>query len=285
VTVLLFTTTDLRAHRGEDYERLLASVDAGAGTGVPIRHYVLLQNCGPDALTRHREAAPIYRRIEAVEGRLSLSAARNRLMAAASREEPAGYSDIVGFPDDDCWFPSGFLARLQCIFAARPALDLVVCRCAREPDTTTFDSSDLTPVSARAIVRLSSSNNIFLRGSLPGSVGGFDPALGLGTPAGGGEDTDYVIRAFLQSRETAFIDRALVGHPEPDRDSAAKYFHGAFIVLARHARSRPALTREFLRKVLVGLYFIGRGKLSPFTYGRALGDGLRAWRGTPALWG
>lgn len=283
MTVLLFTTTDLSAHRGADYERLLASVDAGVGAGLPVRHYVLLQNCGPEALARHRDAAPVHRRIEAVEGRLSLSAARNRLMAAASGEAPIGNGDIVGFPDDDCWFPSGFLTRLQGIFAARPVLDLVVCRCAREPDTTTFDTGDLTPVSARAIVRLSSSNTMFLRGSLPGPVGGFDPALGLGTPAGGGEDTDYVIRAFLRSRETGFVDRALVGHPEPDRDSAAKYFRGAFVVLARHAGSRPALTREFLRKVLVGLYFIGRGKLSPVTYGRALGDGLRAWRGIQAL--
>ncbi len=248
-----------------------------------VRHHVLLQNCGPAVLARQRGAAPAHRRIEAVEGRLSLSAARNRLMDAAFREEPAGRDDIVGFPDDDCWFPAGFLARVAGVFGSRPALDLVVCRCARAPDPAVFDASDLAPVSARAIVRLSSSNTMFLRGSLPGPVGDFDPGLGLGTPAGGGEDTDYVIRAFLRSREAGFIDRALVGHPEPDRDSAAKYFRGAFIVLARHARSRPALTREFLRKLLVGLYFIGRGQLSPGTYTRALGDGLRAWRGGQAL--
>ena len=283
MTVLLFTTTDLNSSRGADFERLLASVDAAAAAGVPVRHSVLLQNCGPAALARHREGAPAHRRFEAVEGAVSISGARNRQMKAASREAPASGGDIVGFPDDDCWFPSGFLARLEAVFAARPALDLVVCRCARAPDTASFGAGDTRPVSARAVVRLSSSNTMFLRGSLLGPVGGFDPALGLGTPSGGGEDTDYVIRAFLRSREAGFIDRALVGHPEPDRASTAKYFRGAFIVLARHAGSRPALTREFLRKVLVGLYFIGCGNLSPGTFGRALGDGLRARRGPRTL--
>lgn len=278
MTVLLFTTTDLRGPRGAEYQRLLASVDDSAEAGVPIRHHVLLQNCDPETLARHREAAPEHRRIEGVEGRLSISAARNNQMASALREIPAADNDIIGFPDDDCWFPSGFLERLERVFAARRGIDLLVCRCSRRPDKAPFDAAEVSPVNVRTIVRLSSSNSMFLRGSLVGPIGGFDPALGLGTPSGGGEDTDYVIRAFLLGREAGFIDRPLIGHPEPDPNSAAKYFRGAFIVLAQHARSRPALTWEFARKIMVGLYFIGRGKLSPSLYGRALGEGLRAWR-------
>jgi hypothetical protein len=281
MTVLLFTTTDVSGPRGADFERLLASVDASVQAGLPIRHFVLLQNCNPEALERHRAEAPPYRRVDAVAGRLSLSAARNRMLAAARVEAPAGPDDIVGFPDDDCWLPSGFLARLIEVFRARPMLDLLLCRVALDPNTAQFDARSVVPASASAVVRQSNSNNMFLRGSLLDPVGDFDPALGLGTPAGGGEDTDYVIRVFLRSKEAGLIDRPLVGHPVPDRDSAAKYFRGAFIVLARHARRRPALARELLRKLLVGLYFIAQGRLSVKTYSVALSDGLRAWRMAP----
>ena len=46
------------------------------------------------------------------------------------------------------------------------------------------------------------------------------------------------------------------------RSNETKY-RGALIVLARHAGRRPALMFEFLRKLLVGGYFVLRRKLSP----------------------
>jgi hypothetical protein len=117
---------------------------------------------------------------------------------------------------------------------------------------------------------------MFLRGALVASIGPFDPNLGLGTPAGGGEDTDFAIRAYLRARQSGIVDLALVGHATPDRLSAAKYFHGALVVLSSHALERPALAFEFLRKLLVGVYFIADGKLAPRGYFAALRDGARA---------
>jgi glycosyltransferase involved in cell wall biosynthesis len=275
MAIVLFTTTDLRGARQADFHRLLSCIERSHG--VDIRHYILLQGCTDDALRDWKTAAPAVCRLFAVSGGVSLSEARNRLIASALAEAPAQHGDVVAFPDDDCWFPDGFLERLAQVFASREALDLLICRMAFDPEASPFDAADVAPVSARKIVRMSSSNNMFLRGSLMAALGLFDHGLGLGTAAGGGEDTDYVVRAFLRARQSGLIDRALVGHAPPDQGSAAKYFQGALIVLARHARSRPALAAECLRKVLVGLYFTSRGQLSVSGYAGALQQGVRSF--------
>src|SRR3712207_432708 len=101
MTVLLFTTTDVRGSRRADFERLLASVDVSAQAGMPVRHHVLLQNCTPTEHSRHLATAPAHRRIDAVPGQLSLSAARNHMISTAQAEGPISRDDIVGFPDDD----------------------------------------------------------------------------------------------------------------------------------------------------------------------------------------
>lgn len=281
MTIVLFTITDVCSGRGRDFDRMMASVADQSAPVPEIRHYVLLQNCDAATLRAYTMRAPATCRMTAVADRLSVSAARNLLFAHAMADGVFRESDVLGFPDDDCWMPDGFLRRLADVFEERRDLGLLACRSDLEPDGADFDARSLERASVPALVRQSSSNTMFVRGCVAARVGHFDPELGLGTPAGGGEDTDYVIRASLQSREAGFIDRALVGHRPSDRASAARYFRGAFIVLAQHARRSPALRREFLRKVLVGGYFILRGRLAPTVYGQALLDGARALRSPP----
>ncbi|WP_375461955.1 glycosyltransferase family 2 protein [uncultured Enterovirga sp.] len=276
MTMILFTTTDLKSERQADFRRLLASVEANKG--VPIRHHVLLQNADGEALACWRTEAP-GSRFSALPGRTSLSAARNIMISEASAEQAPGEDDVVSFPDDDCWLPDGFLAWLDRTFAESTDLDLLICGMSLHPETSAFGARDVLPVEARQVVRLSSSNNMFLRGSLMATLGPFDPGLGLGTSAGGGEDTDYALRSYFGARRVGLIDRPLVGHRTADRGSAAKYFRGAMTVLARHASARPALARECARKVLVGGFFVGSGRLSVFEYIRGLREGAGALLG------
>lgn len=274
MTLILFTTTDLAGGRDRDFRRLLASVERSRD--VAVRHYVLLQNASEEALALCRSEAPAACRIFAISGRASVSAARNRLIAEACTEQVPAEGDVVAFPDDDCWFPDGFLARLHRTFAEATTLDLLVCRMSLDPRADEFRSRDAEPIAAHQVVRMSSSNNMFLRGSLAGGLGAFDEGLGLGSPAGGGEDTDYALRAYLGARRAGLLDQPLVGHPVPDRASAAKYFRGAMTVLARHARARPTLARECARKVLVGGWFVGSGRLAASEYLIGLRDGAGA---------
>lgn len=275
MAVILFTTTDVRGPRRLDFERLLASVRHA--DDLEIRHYVLLQNATEADRMHWRAAAPACCRIDAVPGRMSISAARNRMMADAVAEATPQDGDVVGFPDDDCWFADGFLQCLADLFDENARLGVLVCRVSLDPDPNGFDAGSVTPLAAHQAVRLATSNNMFFRGALTSAIGRFDPELGLGTASGGGEDTDYVIRAYLRAREAGLIDRPLVGHPVPDRISAARYFRGALIVLAYHARSSPALTLECFRKIFVGLYFTASGKMSLAGYRQALADGARAF--------
>lgn len=281
MAIHLFTTTDWRGSRRADFARLLASVERSRAAGVAIHHHLLLQNCPPATLAAERASLPAASHVSAIPGRASVSAARNRLMAAALVEVPFGADDVVAFPDDDCWYTDGFLARLEMAFAERPSLDLLVCRVALDPEDAPDRFADIAPASAAQIVRLTMSNSLFVRGSLATTLGGFDPTLGLGTPAHGGEDTDYAVRALLAGTMAGFLDRPLVGHPPADRSAAVRYYHGAAIVLARYARRRPVLMREYLRKLLVGLVFTALGRLPARTYVEALRNTLHALRLSP----
>ncbi len=262
MTIHLFTTTDLSGEREATFNRLIESIARSEASGMDLRVHVLFQNCSAEVVAARLARLPVQSRLCVMPGRMSISGARNHLMAAALAEAPFGEDDIVAFPDDDCWYPDGLLAQLKNAFHERSRLDLLLCRVSLEPDDASDVLKAMTPAKAATVVRLTMSNSLFVRGRLATALGAFDPALGLGTPARGGEDTDYGVRAFLAGRETVFVDRALVGHPVADRKAAIRYFRGATIVLARHARHKPALMREFLRKLLVGVYFVGQGRLS-----------------------
>ncbi|MFC2254414.1 glycosyltransferase family 2 protein [Labrys portucalensis] len=275
MATILFSTTDLHGQREREFAQLLTSIGRNAASGADMRLYVLVQNCTPAELAALREQVPPCCRLTAIEGRCSLSTARNGLIGIALAEAAPGRDDVVGFPDDDCWYPDLLVPSLTDTFAALPDLDILLCRVARQPSEKPVAAEEVRPAAVREVVRLSTSNSLFLRGSAFLRVGAFDPELGVGTVNGGGEDTDYAIRALLTAGQAGLIDRALVAHPEPDLASAAKYYRGALIVLARHARRRPALMFEFLRKILVGCYFVSRRRLSPRLLLAALGAAAR----------
>ncbi|WP_448956247.1 glycosyltransferase family 2 protein [Labrys neptuniae] len=262
MSLILFSTTDLAGPRRQEFARMLASIERNCHGGPAIRLYVLLQNATPERLDALQVQVPSCCRMTAIPGRCSISAARNQLIARALEDEAIGADDVVGFPDDDCWYPDGVAAGLADSFAALADLDVLICRVALQPDGAPPRDGEVRPARVRDIVRVTTSNSMFLRGSVFLRLGDFDPELGVGTPNGGAEDTDYAIRALLVAGQAGLIDRALIAHPVPDQDSAAKYYRSALIVLARHAGRRPALMMEFLRKIAVGGYFLARRKLS-----------------------
>lgn len=275
MALILFSTTDLLGSRQTDFARLLRSLADNAQGETNLRAYILLQNCGAEALAALRAKAPGWCQFFAIDGRCSLSAARNLLIDVARHDEGFDSDDIIGFPDDDCWLPEHVSSSLNQTFAALPDLDMLICRIAPDPDPSIFTAEDVHTASAAQVVRLATSNGLFLRAPLFLQTGWFDNALGVGTASGGGEDTDFAIRASLLAKHCGFLDRAVIAHPAPDQNSAAKYYRGALGVLARHAGSSPALMREFLRKLLVGGYFILRGKLSIQTFLVAVGEARR----------
>ena len=154
--------------------------------------------------------------------------------------------EVVGFPDDDCWYPAGLLARVEELLQQQPLWSGVTGSSADgegNPSAARFDRSegnlDVLNLWARGI-----SFTIFLRREVLEQVGEFDETLGVGagTPFGSGEETDYLIRTVKAGFRVRYLPRLIVCHPDPTRGYGThvlrrgrSYGQGMGRVLAKHS--------------------------------------------------
>ena len=97
-------------------------------------------------------------------------------------------------------------------------------------------------------------SRLFIRGKLLVQLGGFHELLGLGTELKGGEDTEFVHRAFHRSNGRALcIPGYLVGHHTADASKKAQYYEGALAAILAHRRASPAARIALARKLMVGI--------------------------------
>lgn len=262
--VHLFTTTDAGSGRSDALGRLIASLAKAraARPNVPLTLHLLAQRATPGALAD----LPSWVAVSAIDGRVSLSRARNRMLAAAPAEAFAA-DTLVAFPDDDAWYPPGLLAGVTRLMD-RGGADFVFCRYAARPYD--FGAGEARPARLAEVITAASSNTIFLSGAIVRAVGGFDEDLGVGARVNGGEDTDYALRAHARARLTLIDPRPLVGHRDPDPTLRGRYYAGSLRAIARHARAHPAGAVPLVRKLAVGAYYVLRGRLSPLGYLNAL---------------
>lgn len=266
--ILFLTTTDAAGGRGGDLERLLSSIEA-ALAGRDWRMLLLVQRASSDVGVA--AGVPANVGVGAIPNRVSASRARNLLLHEAHEKGLLARAPLVAFPDDDCWYPDGLLERLLDLFRTDQALDFWFCRYASAPQaparplTREMRSPSVFEVAAEA-----SSNTIFLRGRILETLGEFDEELGIGTENNGGEDTDYALRAFRQSRKCRFVNRALIGHRDNSPRFRSRYFRGSLIAIARHTAMRPASAALLLRKLMVGGFLVATRRMSGREFGTAL---------------
>ena len=177
--------------------------------------------------------------IKRLRSRRGLSRARNVGIKSAS-------GDVIGFPDDDCWYPNVLLSRVRDLLEGHPAWDGVTGRSEDgqgSASASRFDSKsgviDLINVWRRGI-----SYTIFLCRRVVERVGEFDETLGVGagTPYGSGEETDYLIRAVRAGFTLQYSPTLVVYHPDPTQGYDARvlrrgrsYGQGMGRVLAKHS--------------------------------------------------
>ncbi len=127
--------------------------------------------------------------------------------------------DIVGFPDDDCWYPHDLLKNVlrsleegNCdgITGRIISHDGQVSPMARFDETAGLVS--LTNVWTRTCTF-----TIFLKRKVVDAIGGFDEMMGpgAGTPWVGGEDIDYPVRAISAGFNLLYLPKIQVFHPNP----------------------------------------------------------------------
>jgi hypothetical protein len=173
----------------------------------------------------------------------------------------------IAFPDDDAWYPPGFIRRMSTLFFSAPQVGMATCQYASAPKAIadTPDSGAFEVLtSSGEFVRTVSSNTLFLRADIARSVGFFDERLGVGAPINGGEDLDFALRAFTANAGKTLISRlALVGHRDRQVWVRSTYFGGGLFALARAARADIRLWWSFFRKILVGVVLFAKGELKP----------------------
>jgi glycosyltransferase involved in cell wall biosynthesis len=166
-----------------------------------------------------------------------LSRARNKGLASAA-------GDIIAFPDDDCWYPEGLLARVISEFNSQPWVDGFTGRSEDGRGQTSGGSFSRRQGRAdiRSVWRRGISYTIFLRSAVCAAVGSFDPELGVGasTRFGSGEETDYLIRTIKLGFNIQYLPQLVVQHANPalytrnHRSKAFRYAVGMGKVLAKH---------------------------------------------------
>lgn len=144
-----------------------------------------------------------------------VSRARNRGLESAR-------GDVLGFPDDDCWYPSDLLQKVAESLDANLLWHGVTGRCIMEKSDRnhagiarfSHKPGILTPL---GIWTRSSAATLFVRRQVFDQTGLFDESLGpgSGTPWGAAEDMDYLLRAVQKGFTIYYDPELMVIHPSP----------------------------------------------------------------------
>lgn len=198
-----------------------------------------------------------------------LSRARNVGLAAARGR-------YVAFPDDDCWYPEDFLARVATEFEADPALMLLSGKAvdADGVSSSTTYAPERSVMQKRTAFRQGISTAMAMRRSGPYAALRFDEALGVGsgTPFGSGEETDFLLRGLELGGRGLFDPSLHVGHeqhvvvPSPGYfERRRSYARGYGLVLRRHRFSPLFVALNFAKTACGCAYYALRGDIATAT--------------------
>ena len=285
MNLVLVSTSDVDAGRIDLLERMLRSVEEASANLAPtvsIKLLLLLQKCPEYRYWTISKTLPSFVQAVPVSETLSLSAARNLLLAYASSNGLIDSTTVVGFPDDDCWYPRGALELVVRSFAQSPQLGLWFSRYSSKPVPVAQVKRAMRVATPRDVIREASSNTMFVRGRVLRDDTAFDETLGVGTANGGGEDTEFALRAYLSSQRTFYLPAPVIGHRDKIPELRPKYYRGGLIALARHARQQPRIEFELARKLAVGLWLVGTRQLPVAAFRNAIAAAVRSRRAAAA---
>ncbi len=110
-------------------------------------------------------------------------------------------ADLVGFPDDDCWYPTGVLSAIDARFSRVDEEPRLGGLCIPTKDATGRGTmlrwlGRSRRIRVRDVPRTVICSGVFFRREVLDDIGDFDDTLGSGVePFGSGEENDLVMRA------------------------------------------------------------------------------------------
>jgi GT2 family glycosyltransferase len=206
-----------------------------------------------------------------VEPAAGLSRARNRGLQEATTRR-------VAFTDDDVQVDPGWLGALMAGFARHPEAGCVTglvpaaeldhpaqhyferrysWSVGMEPQVYVLHQPGQSPLYPFSAGLFGTGANFAVDRKLMLRLGGFDQALGAGSPAGGGEDLDAFVRVLLAGRSLVYEPAALVWHTHRTDERALRrqlyaYGVGLTAFLAKYLLSRRTAW-EIVRRAPAGL--------------------------------
>lgn len=246
----------------------------------PDLEIVIVDNAPSNDLTEHavRGLALTDPRIRYLrEERPGVSYARNTALAAAT-------GDVICFTDDDVavdhdWV-NGLLRGFRefddvgcvtgLVATAEISTDIEAYCDARlplwssrcDPETFTLDGPRATsdPVYPFAVGIYGTGASFAFDTALLRRLGGFDPALGVGTLTRGGEDLDLFLRVLYAGRAVVYMPAAVVWHAHrSDYPALMKQMFGygsGLSALMTKVLLDPVMRRDFLRRLPRGVRMI-----------------------------
>jgi hypothetical protein len=255
----------------DDLFRLVASGQSALDDG-EVRHlrlFALLQGCSSSECEDVGRRMPLWVKLLSIEASQSSPSARNILIHKLVKQADFDPGAIVGFPDDDAWYPRGALSCVARHFSDAEDLQLLLCRYGPAPSAEGCGQA-FRPTLQQALSR-GACAAIFVRAGLLTQLGGFHELLGLGTELSGGEDTDFVHRAFqIAGRHVLCVRGFLVGHAAADPAKKAGYYEGGLTAIMAHSGVSVAARIALLRKLAVGGWLVISNRLSLMDYLSAL---------------
>lgn len=276
----LLTTCHLQNDGVAGLLRLLASGEAARRTGevAKLRHIVLLQGSTSEQCNEVRNQLPNWAELIASESSMSSPAARNEMIRRLTDEHDFDPAEVVAFPDDDAWYPKGSLACVARHFED-PELQLLLTRYGPSPSAAQCTEA-FRPTLQQALSH-GACATIFVRTGLLADLGGFHELLGLGTRLRGGEDTEFVHRAFHRARGRILcVPGFLVGHQAADPAKKATYYEGGLAAILAHRSASAAARLALIRKLAVGVWLVVTRRMAARDLLRSV---RRAWTHAPLL--
>lgn len=181
---------------------------------------------------------------------------------------------LLGFPDDNCWFPPGALDRVLAAFSAEPDLAGL----SGQQQTVDGRPSMLRwrdrggLVTRTNFMKTSIMSTMFFRRSRLDRVGNFDENMGVGSAGwyGAGEESDLLLRV-LDDGGSVRYDPAIVVLQDEPRDEADDLFVAKML---RYGCGNGHLWR---------LHRLPRWLLTWYSVRKAVGAAVRFARGERAL--
>lgn len=179
--------------------------------------------------------------------------------------------DVIGFPDDDCWYAPDLLQRIVGEFDEHPEWDgMTGCEAPSEEFVRNdrFDQAAGQVVQGNIMRRHISFAAFFRRNQLAGLF--YDERLGIGahTIWGSGEETDFILRFLKRGWWVQYEPSLVVYHPDWGKgpytlaaiSKARRYGMGMGRILQDH-RFPASLTFKYMsRPLLGGAYTLMLGK-------------------------